>query len=72
MEKNISSTIGPKPIKYLEINLTSKVQENNKLLTEGQKTSPEQMESTSAFQDRMTYYHKNINPFQKYINSMLS
>lgn len=31
MEKNISFTIGSKPMKYLEINLTRKVQENNKI-----------------------------------------
>lgn len=32
MEKNIPPTIGPKSTKYLEINLTRKVQENNKIL----------------------------------------
>ena len=37
MERNISFTIGSKPIRYLEINLTRKVQENNKILLKDRK-----------------------------------
>lgn len=62
-QKNILPTIGPKPIKYLEIHLPRKVQENNKILLKDMKQT-EPMENNIVFQDRMTYYHKNINPFK--------